>query len=540
MKSIKGNIVDLISQSIFSGIVHIKNGKIKEITKNNNKYNNYILPGFIDTHIHIESSCMPPSEFARAVIPFGTVATVSDCHEIANVMGVSGINYMIKSSKKVPLKIFFGVPSCVPATEFDTSGAKFGTKETNELLKRDELFYMGEFMDLTGIEQNNPTTYKKIELAKKYKKPIDGHLPVFNKDFAKKYIKLGISTDHETITKKDAIFKIKHNMKIQIREGSACKNFDDLIDIIKNHYKDCMFCSDDSHPNELLNGHMNLLVKRAISLGYDPLKVLTVACVNPVKHYNLPVGLLQVGDPADFIEVNNLKELKIKKSVINGITVFDGKKLTFDRVEPKIVNNFVARPLAKQDLLVKAKSDKINVIELVKDQIVTKKTIYQGKIKNGFVVSDIKNDILKIVYMNRYKNLKPKISFIKGFGFSRGAVAESVSHDSHNIVAVGANDDDLLKAINSLISQKGGFFAIDGNKCRSLPLSIAGLMSNLNLENIVKKYEQVNRLIEGFGSTIKSPLMTLGFMALLVVPALKIGEKGLFDTEQNRFIGNFV
>ena len=540
MKTFEGNIVDLVAKKIFAGVVFVEGGEILKIEPNSKSYPNYILPGFIDSHIHIESSLMPPSEFARAVIPNGTLATVSDCHEIANVLGFEGINYMQNNVKKSPLKVFFGVPSCVPATQFDSAGANFGVKETEQLLKRDDLTYMGEFMDLDGVRKDNPDTLKKLALARQYNKPIDGHLPGFKGDFAKKFITLGVSTDHETLTCDEAVFKIKNGMKVQIRDGSACKDFENLHSLIPIHYKDLMFCSDDLHPEDIVKGHMKLLVKRAVAFGYDPLKVLQIACLNPVKHYNLPVGLLQKGDAADFIVVNNLKEFEVQRAVIDGNVVFEEKKVCFKRAIPQIVNNFHIEPISQSDIQILAKTDRVLTIQLIRNQLVTDKKVVRTKVVNGLASADVDRDILKIVYLNRYRKSTPKVAFIKGFGFKRGALAESVSHDSHNIVAVGTNDFDLVKAINLVIEKKGGFAVVDGNKTEVLPLPIAGLMSNLEFEEIVKKQHKLSDFITSLGAKPKSSFMTLAFMTLLVIPHLKIGEGGLFDVEKNRFVDVFV
>lgn len=544
IKSISGNIVDVVNNKIFAGKIEIKNGKIYKITELSEKYDNYILPGFIDSHIHVESSMLIPSEFARTAVLNGMVAVVADPHEIANVAGIKGIDYMIKNGKQVPFKFYFGAPSCVPATLNETSGAKIGAKEIKKLLKRKDIKYLGEMMDFPGVLAQDKEVMAKINAAKYYNKPIDGHAPGLSGKDLQKYVNAGISTDHESYTKEEAKEKIKLGMKILIREGSAAKDFDALNSLIEEYPDFCMFCSDDRHPNDLIEGHINLLVKKSIALGYDKMKVLKCACINPVKHYNLDVGLLQESDSADFIEINDFNELKILKTIIKGKMVSENGWSLIPKVKTKKINNFRGKYKNPEVFLVKDTSDKINIIEAFEGQLITKKLEIEPKVQDGFIVSDIERDILKITVINRYedtpsknkfgirsenKNIyPPAVAFIKGFGFKKGAIASSVAHDSHNIIAVGVSDEDISRAVNLVIKHKGGLAVVHDDVEMVLPLPIAGLMTDKGAFNVAKEYEKLEKEAKILGTKLSDPFMTMSFMTLLVIPEIKLSDKGLF------------
>lgn len=528
IKSICGNIVDVVNNKIFAGNIEIKNGKISKITESNEKFDNFILPGFIDSHIHVESSMLIPSEFARTAVLNGMVAVVADPHEIANVAGIKGINYMIKNGKQVPFKFYFGAPSCVPATLNETSGAKIGPTETKKLLKRKDIKYLGEMMDFPGVLSKNKDVMAKINAAKLYNKPIDGHAPGLSGKELEEYVKAGISTDHESYTKEEAQEKIKLGMKILIREGSAAKDFDALNSLIEEYPDFCMFCSDDRHPNDLIEGHINLLVKKSLELGYDKMKVLKCACVNPVKHYNLDVGLLQEGDSADFIEINNFNELKISKTVIQGKLVNENGWSLIPKVKPSKINNFRGKYKKPEDFALRDKGEKINVIEAFEGQLITKKLEIEPKVKNGFAVSDIENDVLKIAVINRYENAVPAVAFIKGFGFKKGAIASSVAHDSHNIISVGVSDEDITRAVNLVIKHKGGLTVVHDDVEIELPLPVAGLMTDKGAFNVAEEYEKLEKEAKILGTNLSDPFMTMSFMTLLVIPEIKLSDKGLF------------
>lgn len=537
--SISGNIVDIVNKKIFQGTITIKNGKIISLKKENTKNSNYILPGLIDAHIHIESSMLIPSEFARIAVTHGTVATVSDPHEIANVLGIDGVKYMIENGKKVPFKFYFGAPSCVPATPFETSGATLGVKEVEELLKMKEIKYLSEMMNFPGVLSNDEIVMGKINLSKKYNKPIDGHAPGLKGKNAIKYAQAGISTDHECFTIEEALDKLNAGMKIQIREGSAAKNFEALIELMRNHSENIMLCSDDKHPNDLVKGHINLLVKRAIEKGFDPLTVIRTCTYNPVKHYKLDVGLLQKNDNADFIIIDNLKDFNVLATYINGIKVAEKGKTKIPSVDESTPNLFNAKKITINDISVEAKSDTIKVIEALEGQLITKQIFTKAKIKNNKIISDTENDILKIVVLNRYYSAPPSVAFVKNFGLKKGAIASTVAHDSHNIISVGTSDEAIVNSINLLIENKGGISLVNGNQQMIIPLPVAGIMSNKDAYLIARQYEDINKKTKQLGTKLAAPYMTLSFMALLVIPELKLSDKGLFDGNKFEFTSLF-
>jgi adenine deaminase len=536
---ISGNIVDLINERIFPGLVTVKDGKISSIIEMKNVDNQYILPGLIDAHIHIESSMLIPSEFARLAVVHGTVATVSDPHEIANVLGIDGIRYMICNGKKVPFHFYFGASSCVPATVFETSGASLGVAEMEELLKMPEIKYMSEMMNFPGVLFKDKEVMEKIAIAKKYNKPVDGHAPGVKGDDARKYIQAGITTDHECFTIEEALDKIKWGMKIQIREGSAAKNFDDLIDLLETHPEMVLFCSDDKHPNDLVNGHINQLVRRAVARGFDPMLVLKSCIINPVNHYKLDIGLLRQGDDADFIIVDNLSDFNVLNTFIGGLKVAENGNCLIPSVKEAEPNNFHAVKISVEDIFVPATSGEIEVIRAFDGQLITEKYLALAKISDGNIISDTENDILKMVVLNRYQKAKPAVCFINNFGFKRGAIASTVAHDSHNIIAVGTSDEEIIQAINLLIDAKGGVSLVEGDENNILPLPVAGLMSATDGFEVAMAYDKMDKLAKGLGSELGAPYMTLSFMALLVIPALKLSDKGLFDGTKFEFTSLF-
>ena len=535
-----GNIVDIHAREIFPGTVHVKDGRISRIERNTKPGEDvYILPGLIDAHIHIESSMLIPSEFARLAVVHGTVASVSDPHEIANVLGIEGIRYMINNGRKVPFKFYFGASACVPATPFETTGSKIGLEELETLLEMDEIKYLSEMMNFPGVVRKDPFEMDKLALARKYNKPADGHAPGLRGEEAKKYVEAGISTDHECFSLDEALEKISYGMKIQIREGSAARNFEALIDLMKTHSDKVLFCSDDKHPDELVEGHINRMVVRAFQKGYDPLEVLRSAILNPIEHYKLDVGTLRKGDPADFIVVNSLEQFRIMKTYINGILVAEGGKTLIPRVQAEMPNRFEASPIEAGQLAVSPKGEKMRVITAKDGELITGTELAEPRVENGSVVSDTERDILKIVVLNRYKSAPPAVAFIRNFGLKTGAIASSVAHDSHNIVAVGVSDEDIAQAINLIISNRGGISLANGNTSHILPLPVAGLMSANDGYQVARQYHQMDIEARALGSTLNAPFMTLSFMALLVIPKLKLSDKGLFDAERFAFTNLF-
>jgi adenine deaminase len=532
---LKGNIIDLSNQRIFKGEITIENDKIKSIEEKDCEENHYILPGFVDAHIHIESSMLVPSEFAKIAVKHGTVSTVSDPHEIANVLGVKGVDFMIENGKQTPFKFNFGAPSCVPATSYESAGAIINSDDIKTLMANPDIKYLAEMMNYPGVIYDDTEVLKKIEWAKQYKKPIDGHAPGLRGDDLTKYIAAGISTDHECFTYAEALEKLQKGMKVIIREGSAAKNFEALIGLLEEHYENMMFCSDDKHPDDLLLGHINQLCARSIAKGSDVFKVLQVACVNPVKHYNLDVGLLNVGDMADCIVVEDLKDFKTLQTYINGELVFDNGISNIGFIQFDNLNNFNTDKKQVLDFRFESSAKQIRVIECLDGELVTNEIIENATLENGNLVSNTKTDILKMVVVNRYQNDKPAIAFIKNFGLKEGAIASSVGHDSHNIIAVGVSDEVICKAVNLLIENEGGICAISKTQEKVVALPVAGIMSDQNAETIGKQYSELDKIAKALGSKLHAPYMSLSFMALLVIPALKLSDKGLFNGRDFKF-----
>jgi adenine deaminase len=471
-----------------------------------------------------------PSEFARVAVRHGSVATVSDPHEIANVMAIQGVNFMIDNAEKVPFKFYFGAPSCVPATAFETAGAELGVQEIEELLSNDKIKYLSEMMNFPGVIYKDETVIEKLAIAHRYNKPVDGHAPGVKGEDLIKYAAGGITTDHESTNIEEAKEKINLGMKTLIREGSAAKNYDALVGLMEDNSDMVMFCSDDKHPHELINGHINELVVRTIKKGYDLFDVLKSTIVNPIKHYNLDVGMLRIGDPADFIVVENLEDFKVKATYIDGVKVAENGKDFIERVEFKNLNRFDRTPISARDIEFKGESGEYRVIEVIDGELWTKEGHYHLEAKNGIIDADIEHDILKIVVLSRYNQEPPAIAWIKNFGFKKGAIASSVAHDSHNIIAVGTNDTDLLNAINTIINHKGGLALCEGeNNNQSIVLPVAGLMSDLTGDELAVEYSSIHKKSLKLGSTLHDPFMMLSFCALLVIPELKLSDKGLFN-----------
>ncbi len=538
--SIKGQIVDLANSRIFSGTVMVEQGRVAGIRQEAVSSKHYIMPGFIDAHVHIESSMLVPSEFARLAVPHGTVGSVSDPHEIANVLGIDGVRFMIANARQSPFKFCFGVPSCVPATPFESNGGALSVREITELLALPETGCLSEMMNFPGVLQRDETVMAKIAAARIQGKPIDGHGPGLTGDKARRYIEAGITTDHECITLEEARDKIRFGMKVIIREGSAAKNFDTLIPILNEFPHMVMFCSDDKHPDNLIKGHINELVRRAIAFGCDPLQVFTAACKTPVEHYRLGVGMLRPGDPADFIVVENLQTVSVLATYLDGIKTAKEGKTLLKQVRCETPNHFVCRPVFADILKVRAETHTLRVIDVVDGELITKKSEQQATVEQGVVKADIKRDILKLVVLNRYQARPPAIAFVRNMGLKRGAIASSVAHDSHNIIAVGTNDQDLAEAINLIVAQGGGISAARGTDQMILPLPVAGIMSAEDGYRVAGLYRRLDEKAREFGSHLGAPFMTLSFLALLVIPELKLSDQGLFDVNAFQFTSLFV
>lgn len=539
MFSLTGNYIDIERRKIFPAEIVVDGDKIARIKELDALAEQmpYILPGFIDSHVHIESSMLIPSEFARLAVVHGTVATVSDPHEIANVCGMQGVTFMIENGKTVPFKFNFGAPSCVPATTFETAGATLGVEEVKSLLKKEEIKYLSEMMNFPGVLNGDGEVMQKIKAAHDLGKPVDGHAPGLTGDAAKKYVDAGISTDHECFTAEEALEKLACGMKILIREGSAAKNFEALIGLLNDHPDKIMFCSDDKHPDSLAAGHINQLCARAVARGVDPFKVLQAACVNPVKHYKLNIGLLKEGDPADLILVKDLTGFEVLQTYIDGSLVADNGQTLIAAQPSESLNNFNCLPKKPSDFMMTLPAGAtIPVIEALDGQLITHRLQARPKQEGSNAISDTENDILKIAVVNRYTDAPAAISFIKNFGLKSGALASSVAHDSHNIVAVGADDESICHAVNLIIKNKGGISAVNNAHRHGedrnemiLALPVAGLMSREDGYKAAAAYTAIDAMAKQMGSTLSAPFMTLSFMALLVIPELKLSDKGLFD-----------
>ena len=534
--TLEANIVDPVNRRMGFGTIKVKDGKIDTIEMTGEVKDGlpYLMPGFIDAHIHIESSMLTPPAFAKIAVRHGTIATVSDPHEIANVCGIEGVRYMVDLGKKSGFHFFFGAPSCVPATTFESAGATLTVEDIIQLFEEESTCYLSEMMNYPAVLARDRLVMDKIEAAKIYGLPVDGHAPGLKGEEAAKYAAAGISTDHECTTLEEALDKIAAGMHIIIREGSAAKNYGALHSLIPKHPHRVMFCSDDKHPDDLLRGHINQLVTRSLQHGYELMDVLNIACVNPVKHYNLKTGLLQRGDIADMILVQDLENFHVLTTWIKGREVFDGKLVYLPSVNIPTINSFGITPILNEDLKLQIKNGKANIIVAIDGSIITASK--EAMMDECFFEGDLERDILKILVVNRYTPSAPAIALIHGFGMKRGAIASSVAHDSHNIVAVGTNDADLTSCINQVINAKGGVAASDLDTQHIVPLPIGGLMSDLDGETVGHDYEILDHFVKNnLGSTLSAPFMTLSFMALLVIPSLKLSDKGLFDGTTFKF-----
>ena len=539
--TVEGHIIDVKGGKIFPGIITVSRGRITSIREASVTSEHFLLPGLIDAHVHVESSMLAPTQFARMAVIHGTVGTVSDPHEIANVLGVPGVEFMLEDAARTPFKFMFGAPSCVPATTFETAGAVLGPDEIEYLLKRNDIGYLAEVMNFPGVLAKDEVLLKKIALAKKFNKPIDGHAPGLRGEAAQQYIEAGIETDHECFTLEEAKEKLELGMKILIREGSAAKNFDALIPLLADYPEQIMFCSDDKHPDSLLEGHINDLLRRSIEKGIAPLDAIRAATKNPVEHYRMDIGLLQVGDPADFIVVEDLKTFRVISTYIEGELVASAGETVLPEHSITPINHFHQYEVTPQQIQVKATDTaKIRVIEALPGELITKESVAQPLIEDGFVVSDLSQDILKLVNVNRYHEAPPAIGFVKNIGIKSGAIAGSVGHDSHNIIAVGTSDEEICAVINLLMEHSGGLALSNEEERTVLPLEIAGLMSTKDGFTVAELYTQLDQRAKELGSSLPAPFMTLSFLPLLVIPDLKLSDKGLFSILDLEFKELFV
>jgi adenine deaminase len=537
--SLTANIVNVQQRRIASGHVTWRDGVITvcEATGPEDPGLGYLIPGFVDAHVHVESSMLAPSEFARLATRHGTVATVSDPHEIANVLGLAGVRFMLENVRQVPFKMFFGAPSCVPATPFETAGASLDLAEIEILLRDEGLLYLSEMMNFPAVLARDAAVMDKIALARDLGLPVDGHAPGLTVEQARRYAKAGISTDHECVSLEEARDKVACGMHILIREGSAARNFDTLHPLIDSHPDQVMFCSDDKHPDDLVRGHIDRMAARAVAAGHDALDVLRCACLNPVLHYRLPVGLLRAGDPMDAAEVADLRDFRPLRTWVQGRLVAEAGRSLIERAPIRLINRFQARKITPVDLAVSAAGEHLRVIDVRDGELLTREALLAPSVENDRIVPDPARDVLLLMVLNRYREAPPAVAFVRGFGLRRGALASSVAHDSHNLVAVGADAESLCRAVNALIDSGGGIAVAEDDTLASLPLPVAGLMSDQDGDAVAARYTELTRRAGELGSPLRAPFMTLSFMALLVIPELKLSDLGLFDGREFRFTG---
>jgi adenine deaminase len=538
---LSGNLVDVVERRIFPGTLHIEQGIIRAITPEEQSYRHFILPGFVDAHVHIESSLLVPTEFARLATVHGTVAAVSDPHEIANVLGLEGVRFMLANAAQTPFQIAFGAPSCVPATPFETAGAELSCAEIEQLFVQDGLSYLSEVMNFPGVLAGAPDLMAKLHLAQQRHHRIDGHAPGLTGADLQRYAAAGITTDHECSTLAEAQEKLAAGIKVVIREGSAARNYAALHPLIASHADQCMFCSDDKHPDDLVRGHINQLVRRSVELGYPVMDVLTVACVNPVRHYGLKVGLLRPGDSADLIVVDNLTAFTVLQTYCQGQLVAERGKPLLPSMPVEPINRFAAQPKVPANFRLPAAGKTLRVIRAWNGQLLTTEQQVPAPLQGDEVVTDLSRDLLKLTVVNRYTDVEPAIALVQGFRLKRGAIASSVAHDSHNIVALGSTDQDLCRAVNAVIRTQGALALAAGDQVLVLPLPIAGLMSPEDGYSVARQYAQLDAVAKKqLGSTLSAPFMTLSFMALLVIPDLKLSDRGLFSGKTFEFVPLWV
>jgi len=533
-----GTVVDVHARQLYWGELIVEGEQIVRIRslREGDGGPPYLLPGFVDAHVHIESSMLPPHEFNRLAAVHGTIATVSDPHEIANVLGTEGVEWMLRSAESAAFPILFGAPSCVPATAFETAGATLDAHAVAALLADRRIGYLSEVMNYPGVLHGDPEVMAKIAAACAVGKPIDGHAPGLRGTDAATYAAAGISTDHECTTLNEALDKIAAGMHIIIREGSAARNASALLPLLAMHPDRVMFCSDDLHPDALIVGHINRIVARAVRAGYNIFDVLRAASLNPAQHYRLPIGLLRAGDRADFISVESLRTFRVLETFVAGRRVAQNGEPLIPATESDCPNCWAAVPVNAEAFALPARSSTIRVIGANDGQLITEHLILDAPIRDGNYVPDTERDILLLAVVNRYQAAPPAVGFVHGFGLKQGALASSVAHDSHNIIAVGASADELATAINALVDCGGGIAVCQGAQCQVLPLPIAGLMSANDGYSVAARYAELDRWAKALGSGLGAPFMTLSFMALLVIPSLKLSDRGLFDGSRFTFV----
>ena len=566
MMEFKAYILDVIANTIYPASITIKDGMFSEVTPivvtddTELDFDGLVLPGLIDAHIHIESSMLTPAQFAKIAVRYGVTSAVCDPHEIANVLGIEGVEFMIENASQVPFNFYFTAPSCVPATPFETSGYSLGVSEIEYLLQKDEIIGLGEMMNFPGVINGDEEVLKKLDLARKYKKPIDGHAPLLSGENLDKYLEHDILTDHECVSFLEAFEKKRKGMKIMVREGSSAKNMEDIFNfkdsiydlefggleeippsVLENNIYSLMFdfiVSDDKNSVDLVQGYLNESIKKAVDLGIGVLKAIDMTTVNPAYFYKLNSGVIVENAQADFIVIDELDTFKVLKTYIAGECVFDGENVLFDVPEVEAENSMNVGLKTPQDFDINYDGDEceVNVIKCFDGQLLTEKETATLKTKDGVIQSDILNDILKISVVERHGKNHVSNGFIKGFGLKKGAIASSIAHDSQNIVVIGYNSKDMADAVNRVIENKGGLAVESEDFDDSLSLPIAGLMTNEDAFEVASKLKHLQKMAYALGCEINEPFMTMAFMSLLVMPSIKLSDKGLFDVDSFEFM----
>ena len=551
----QGHIVDVVSREIFDGTLTVEDGKIAEIKRGGlperERPYPYLMPGFIDSHVHIESSMMVPHEFARIAVSHGTIGVIADPHEIANVLGVEGVDYMIRSGRMAQFNFCFGAPSCVPALggDVETNGATIDAEDIEKLMARPDIGFLAEMMNYPGVLAGDGEIMRKIEAARRHGKPVDGHAPGLTGHQRDQYAAAGITTDHECSTLEEGRSCIKAGMKVIIREGGAARDYEQLSPLIAESPDMVMLCTDDCHPEDFVREHINAIVMRALADGYDLWDILQAACVNPQRHYHLDWGLLQQGDPATFIIVDTVgPHFKVQSTVIRGMEVYSYNssslamylQLTasdYKGDHQDYPNNFVAAPITEDDIFYNIKPGAAeHIINATDGSLVTGHEVWR---MGASMFSDTHPwlEVEKIVVYNRYqRGAKPMVGLIHGFGITNGAIAGSVAHDCHNIVAVGSNDGYIVRAINRVIEMGGGLVVVSADEENDIPLPIAGLMAPLTGHELAFRSMIMRQKVHDIGCMMKDPFITMAFMALPVIPNLKLTDRHLMDTKNMEII----
>lgn len=545
------SVINVLSEEIYKADVAVKNGIIAGIGNDYkgkieiNGEGKFLSPSFIDGHVHIESSMLLPSEYAKLVVATGTTTVVADPHEISNVIGLHGISFMREASKDLPLDVYMTLPSCVPATPYETSGFELNSYDLSLLIDKEWILGIAEMMNFPGVVNLDKEVLSKIKLGLQNNKRIDGHAPLLSGKELCAYVAAGVNSDHECTCPNEAIEKLRAGMYLMVREGSAAKDLDALLPVLKSYpTRKCIFVTDDRYPSALKK-HINAMVKRAVEYGIAPVKAIQMASINTAEYFGLKkLGAIAPGYKADLLLLNNLEDFSPLMVIKNGKIVAKEDHLTVDIPEKNLSSlrgTVNIRWLEKEDLKIKAKSYKVKVIEVSDGQLVTKSVIGNVKINNGYAESNPDEDIIKILVIERHKasgNIGK--GFVKGFGIKSGAIASTVAHDSHNMIVIGTNDDDMFKAIKELVKSQGGKVIVQNGEVKAkLELPIAGIMSDEKADIVLEKLSKLKDAEKAIGCSIKEPFMTMSFLSLSVIPEIKLTDKGLMNVVENKFVDLF-